>query len=141
MNYPANPLLFLNVMPVAGSPAVIWNTPGEPSFCEAGIIKSVCFSNDFEGILGNLIQSRSPPMCCWSTTQAAQRRPCTHTDLLGSGNLQKYLFSNDSEAFLANGFREPTPKMMRWAPLRQHSGVSRKTFVSLCFPMLLRMRQ
>ena len=130
-------------MLVPGSPAVIWNTPGEPSFvakrgsskvfgfpmilkgfwetlskvdplqCVAGaplrqrngdpattricwiaeIFKSVCFPNDFKGILENLIQSRSPPMCCWSTTQAAQRRPCTYADLLRSRILQKCLFT------------------------------------------------
>ena len=83
MNYSANPLLFQGVMLVPGNPAVIWNTSGEPSF----VAKRGALEVFFGTVPGNLMRSRSPLMCGWSTPQATQRRPCTHADLPGSGIL------------------------------------------------------
>ena len=58
-----------------------------------------------------------------------------------AGIFKSVCFPNDFEALLSNYVREPITEMRRWASLRQHSGASGKTIVSLCFPIVLRMRQ
>ena len=141
MNYPANPLLFESVMLVPGRPAAIWNTPGEPSFvAKRGSSKVFVFPMILKGFWETL--SKVDPLQCVAGAPLRQRsgdpaptRICWVAEIFKS-----VCFSNDFEAFWGRDVPEPTPRMMRWAPLRQHSGTSGKMLVSLCFPMVLRMR-
>ena len=128
-------------MQVPGSPAVIWNTVGQPSFfAKRESPKVFVFPMILKGFWETL--SKVDPLQCVAGAPLRQRsgdpaptRICWVAEIFKS-----VCFSNDFEVFLGNGAREPTPKMMRWAPLRQHSGASGKTLVFLCFPMVLRMR-
>ena len=121
-------------MLVPGSPAVIWNTPGEPSFfAKRESSKVFVFPMILKGFWETL--SKVVPLQCVAGAPLRQRsgdpaptRICWVADFFKS-----VCFPNDFEAFLGHGYREPTPKMMRWAPLRQHSGASGKIIVFLCF--------
>ena len=139
MNCRANPLLLHNVMLVPGSPAVIWNTPGEPSFfAKRESSQAFVFPMILKGFWETL--SKVVPLQCVAGAPLRQRSgdPAPTRICWVAGIFKSVCFSNDFEAFWGHGYREPIPKMMRWDPLRQHSGASWKTFV---FPMLLRMRQ